>query len=82
MGYKHALTDYDLQRFTEVDFTQHVGLAAVFSEAGSEAHYRSRACISRVSLIFEKQVIGRPAVYVDVPSKSGETAELQSLNPA
>ena len=36
MGYKHALTEYDLQRFTEVDFTQHVGLVAVFSEAGSE----------------------------------------------
>jgi hypothetical protein len=25
MGYKCALTDYDLQRFTEVDFTQLVG---------------------------------------------------------
>lgn len=36
MGYKRDLTDDDLQRFTELDFAQHVGLVAIFSEDGNE----------------------------------------------
>lgn len=36
MGYKRALTDDDLRRFTELDFAQHVGLVAILSEDGSE----------------------------------------------
>ena len=36
MGYKHALTDDDLRRLTELDFAQHVGLVAMLSEDGTE----------------------------------------------
>ena len=36
MGYKRALTDDDLRHFTEVDFVQHVGLVAIFSQNGGE----------------------------------------------
>jgi GNAT superfamily N-acetyltransferase len=36
MGYKRDLTDNELQRFTELDFAQHVGLVAILSEDASE----------------------------------------------
>jgi GNAT superfamily N-acetyltransferase len=36
MGYKRDLTDDDLQRFTELDFAQRVGLVAIFSEDAGE----------------------------------------------
>ena len=35
-GYKRDLTDHDLARFTELDFTQHVGIAATLYENGRE----------------------------------------------
>jgi GNAT superfamily N-acetyltransferase len=36
MGYKRELANDELQRFTELDFTQHIGLAAVLSEDSNE----------------------------------------------
>lgn len=35
-GYKRDLTDHDLAHFTELDFTQHVGIAATLYENGRE----------------------------------------------
>jgi GNAT superfamily N-acetyltransferase len=36
MAYKRELSDEDLRRFTELDFDQHVGIAAMVSEEGRE----------------------------------------------
>jgi GNAT superfamily N-acetyltransferase len=36
MAYKRELSDEDLRRFTELDFDQHVGIAAMVSEEGCE----------------------------------------------
>lgn len=46
-GYKRDLTDHDLARFTELDFTQHVGISATLHESGRERFIGVARCIRK-----------------------------------